>query len=132
MEKYANNETIINNEIFESFKEFIICPNCQDIILEPFVCYSCDKNYCKKCKVNNGGKCPKCKKPKLKKKNNNPIIKFKFKCIKGCGEELLFNDIIRHYKSNCNKKEKKFQILSKNQMEKVNREDISHMESKFI
>ena len=32
---------------------------------------------------------------------NNMITICKFKCIKGCGEEILFNDIKFHYNFDC-------------------------------
>ena len=39
-------------------------------------------------------------------KKNNFITKFKFKCIKGCGKEILFDNINDHYSSDCLKKKK--------------------------
>jgi hypothetical protein len=46
------------------------------------------------------------------------ITKMKFKCIKGCGTEILFEDIKKHYSTNCleNKKDnnlKNIDIINK-------------------
>ena len=71
------------------------------------------------------GSCPnKCEnsifKPVIEK--NRVITKFKFKCIKGCGTEIPFNDIKNHYSSNClinkkntNNKKANITILTKDQ-----------------
>ena len=31
----------------------------------------------------------------------------KFKCVKGCGEEIKFKDLEEHYKNNCTSKKKR-------------------------
>ena len=87
MEKYVNSNTIIKNEVYEAFKDSIICPFCSNLIIEPVICFSCQETFCKNCYKKNRS-CPeKCKEPNIQdvigKKNN--ITKFKFICIKGCG-----------------------------------------------
>ena len=54
----------------------------------------------------------------------------KFKCIKNCGGEIPFDDLKKHYKSNCTKK--KVTFLTKEQMAKIKRENISRIKSKLI
>ena len=133
MEKYINLETIIKNETYESLQEFIICPKCNQIILEPVKCSKCENNFCKKC-IEKKSKCPNgCKKPKLNDSKVNFIKKLKFKCIKGCGAEIPFDDIKKHYKSDCIKdgNNNKIKFLSKEQMAKIKKEDISYIRSNF-
>ena len=115
MEKYINEETIIKNENYESFQDMIICQICQCIMLEPVMCLECQNHYCKKCIEDwkkKSDKCPnRCENTIYKNiiEKNRLITKFKFKCIKGCGAEIPFDDIKNHYASNCleNKKGKK-------------------------
>ena len=107
MEKYINEETIIKNETYNSFPELIICQICQCIMLEPVMCVSCQNYYCKKCIDSwkkKSGVCPnRCENPTFKSviEKNRLITKMKFKCIKGCGVEISFDDIKNHYNSNC-------------------------------
>ena len=134
MEKYINEDTIIKNETFNSFPELIICQICQCIMLEPVMCLNCQNYYCKKCIEDWKKKSPtcpnKCEEPIFKNviEKNRLIIKMKFKCIKGCGAEILFDDIKKHYSSNClinkdnnDKEEKKsnIKILSKAQVKEL-------------
>ena len=117
MEKYANKDNIVKNEVYNSFKDSIICPICKDLMLEPFTCLECLDTLCKNC-IDKNKKCPNnCDKPKFKevKENKNNIKKFKFLCIKGCGEEILFDDIKKHYNSDCLSKKNKIKTLSSNQ-----------------
>ena len=113
MEKYVNDETIIKDDKFEVFKEYVVCPICDCLMIEPVMCFSCQNNYCKKCIEKwkeRGGECPnKCSNPIFKDVigRNRLISKFKFKCINGCGAEILFDDIKKHYDSDCPKKEVK-------------------------
>ena len=113
MEKYVNQDTIVKNQVYELFKDSIICPICDEVMIEPVICLNCQNSYCKKCieKFKEKGElCPnKCENPIIKDiiGKNNYISKFKFKCIKGCGEEILFNDIEKHYSTECLSKENK-------------------------
>ena len=107
MEEYINEDTIIKNETFNSFPELIICQICQCIMLEPVMCMNCQNYFCKNCIdgwKNKSGTCPnRCENPTYKSviEKNRLITKMKFKCIKGCGAEILFDDIKNHYSSNC-------------------------------
>lgn len=124
MDKYVNEATIIKNAQYESFKDFIYCKNCELLMIEPFMCMNCQKKCCKECAENwkKNKNCPcNCKKPKFKKviEENNFLSKMKFKCIKGCEEEISFDDINKHYKSNCIKNKKK----NSNEKQKVDTKD---------
>ena len=123
-------KTVIKNDTYESLKEYIICPKCKKIILEPVMCSKCENHFCKKC-IDKKNKCPNgCKKVKLNDSKKNFIKKLKFKCIRGCGTEIPYDDITDHYKSDCDKNNK-MKFLSKEQMSNIKREDISYVKSKF-
>ena len=146
MEKYINLETIIKDSTWDSFKDNILCSKCKGLMIEPFLCFNCSGNFCKNCiekSKKKNGTCPNnCKNPSLKEMTgiNNLISKFKFKCIKGCGEEILFENIENHYNSNCLEKKPqnpenektKFTFLTKEQMAKLRNEgkEINYMTSK--
>ena len=121
MEKYANKETVVKNEIYESFYDTIICPICSNLILEPTMCLKCQNTYCRNCIkdwMTKKQTCPNdCENPEFKDiiSKKNPITKFKFKCIKGCGDEILFNDLINHYNTNCLSKKKQMKLLTPKQ-----------------
>ena len=151
MEQYINEDTIIKNDKYESFKENIICPICKCLMIEPLICLGCQNNYCKNCIESwkkKGVSCPnKCEDPIFKNVigKNRLISKFKFKCIKGCGAEIPFDDINTHYNSNClnnisntaqietPKNEKsKMTILTKEQVAELKGDkSLPHMSSKI-
>ena len=63
---------------------------------------------------------------------NNFITKFKFRCIKGCGAEIMFDDIKNHYITNCLSEKKKIVPLSKKEAgayRKKTGKDIPHLTS---
>ena len=127
MEKYVNEETLIKNETYKSFPEdLIICPIFQCLMIEPVMCCNCMNNFCKKC-TDDWNKKSKtchngCKDAILRNQieKNRLITKLKFRCIKGCGEEILFTDIKSHYDSNCleKKEENKEEENKKKKVEK--------------
>ena len=139
MEKYVNIETIIKNNIYETFKGYIICPICKNLILEPFMCLKCQNHFCKNCSenldaINNNSH--KCENPNYQKilGSNNMITKFKFKCIKGCGKEIPYDEINRHYNSDCSNKANKtnkIRFLSKYEVTLLDK-DIEYIISKKI
>lgn len=121
MEKYVNEDTIIKDKFYEVCKEFITCPICSNLMIDPVICYRCQNVYCKKCieklKTKNEN-CPnKCDNPIFKKviEGNNLITRFKFKCIKGCGKEILFKDIGNHYNSDCLSQIKRKKLINPEQ-----------------
>ena len=140
MEKYINENTIVKNEIYESFKDSIICPICLCIIIEPVMCLECQNNFCKKCIEDWKKKdesCPnKCSAPVFKDVigKNNVITKCKFKCIKGCGEEIKFEDIKNHYNSDCLSKTRNIKVLNKEEVAKYKKktgEEIARCSSNY-
>ena len=142
MDEYINKDTIIKNETFDLFKDLILCKKCNNLLIEPSMCTNCLNQYCQNCinkKKSKERKCPNCEKSNFNEinENNRLIKKFKFKCIKGCGEELLFDEINNHYKNNCltNKKKKvrKLEMLTKEQVAKIKKktkQEIKYLTSK--
>ncbi len=136
MEKYANEKNIVKNEVYDLFKDTIICPVCSSLMIEPVICLNCQSTFCKKCSKelkDKGENCPKkCSIFNIKDVigKNNFISKFKFKCINGCGEEILFENINNHYK-NCNPNNiNKIKVLSKKQAEELRKKkdkEIGHL-----
>ena len=137
MEQYVNENTVIKNELYESLKDNIICQICQCFMLEPIIWLNCQNYFCKNCVESwkkKSNLCPlNCENPIYKNVigKNNLISKLKFKCIKGCGEEILYDNIKEHYNSNC---EKKIKILTSGEAEKLTNEGkhIEYMSSKYI
>ena len=81
-------------------------------------------------------KCPgKCESPNITEvtEKNNYIKKFKFKCIKGCGKELKFDEIDRHYFINdCSSQRKTAKTITPNEAAKYKEKsgkDIPHITS---
>ena len=135
MEKYINEKTIIKDEVYNLFKDDIKCPNCKKIMIDPVMCLSCQTKFCKNCQKKlkkNRKNCPKkCHSPIINDVilKNNCITKFKFKCIKGCGKEISFDNIISHYNSDC--KKKKIKIIDKKKAAEAKKQ-IAHIGSRFI
>ena len=63
----------------------------------------------------------------------NLITKFKFKCIKGCGSEIAYDDIINHYNNGCKKGERRVKFLDTNEVKKIreNNGKIQYLSSKI-
>ena len=137
MEKYANEKTLIKDDVFKSLPEdLIICPICTLLMIEPVMCLNCLNNFCKNCTdkwKKKKNTCPNgCENATLKTQieKNRLITKLKFKCIKGCGAEILFSDITNHYNSNC--LEKKIRFLKKEEVAKLkNRKELDYFTSKY-
>ncbi len=142
MEKYINKNTIIKNETFEILKDNITCTICKKLLIKPFMCTKCQNNFCKKCidnRKNKKVKCPQnCKNSLVNeiKGNKNLLTKCKFVCINGCGEEIEFDNINKHYKSKClkknkknikNIKNKKLEILTKEEVAKIKKQKKKEM-----
>ena len=61
MEQYANENTIIKNEMYDFFKDSITCQICLELMIEPVICLGCQNTFCKKCIENwkkKDGLCP--------------------------------------------------------------------------
>ena len=140
MEKYVNEKTIIKDNIYDLFNESITCQSCKCIMIDPVICLNCQNTFCKKCQEKlkeNGEYCPsKCENPNITDINpkKNYISKFKFKCIKGCGQEIMFNDIKAHYNTDCLAKIIKIKTLTPQQAAEYKKntgEEIPHITSMY-
>ena len=85
--------------------------------------------------IKRSGTCPNgCENPIFKNviEKNRLITKLKFKCKKGCGAILSFDEIKEHYNSNCLAQKSKMKILSKDQITKYKKQKqkIEHATSK--
>jgi hypothetical protein len=121
LDDYIKEENIVKNETYEALKDLIICPICECLMIEPMLCTKCQNTYCKKCIDSwkkKGGSCPNRCNSEIQKviQKKNLISKIKFKCIKGCGAEILFDDLEKHYSTNC--------ILKKKNFKKIDKKDI--------
>ena len=107
MEEYIKEEFIVKNDIYKTLKDDLYCPVCEELMVIPMECSKCQNNYCEKCIKKwkeKGGGCPnRCTSPEFKKviDKKRMILKIKFKCAKGCGAELFFEDFNNHYNSEC-------------------------------
>ena len=122
-----NEENKIKNEIYEIFKDSIYCPLCNLLMINFFQCSNCHYKFCKMCfefSKKKNGNCPFCKEPIINEKiqRNSFITKMKFKCIKGCGTEILFNDIENHYNKDC--LSKRVKILTREEANLYKKETI--------
>lgn len=104
MENFINNDTIIKDNIYNNVKDLILCPICQNILIEPVMCMKCQKSFCKKCvdKLTDV-KCPNnCEQPNFQKSisKNEILIQLKFKC-KYCKDTMSYGDALKH-KNICN------------------------------
>ena len=101
MEKYINDNTVVDAEIYKVFKDFIKCPICHNILINPIMCLGCQKAYCKKCIdewSKNDDRCPtRCKNPTYQKnvEKNNMLSRLKFKC-EICGEKVDYDSVEKH------------------------------------
>ena len=106
MQNYVNKGTLVENEISKIFEVSSMCPLCNNILINPLICLSCQNNYCKRCidewKEKNE-KCPKgCESPNYQKSigKNDILSKLNFKCV-GCGKEIPYDQAESHHNSCC-------------------------------
>ena len=139
MEEYINDDTVIKNEIYELFTDQIICQICQCIMIEPVSCSKCQNYYCKKCIdswLKKSGNCPnRCENATFNNviEKNRVITKLKFKCKKGCGAILSFDEIKEHYNSNCLEQKSKIKIIDKDKIMEFRKrnKNIEYVTSKY-
>ena len=58
----SNENNIVKNEVYELFKDTIICPVCNSLMFDPVICLNCKITFCKKCSKElkeKGENCPK-------------------------------------------------------------------------
>ena len=133
MENNKNEETNLRYEIYNLIKDQIICPICESIMFEPFICLKCLNIFCNACKKNLNNKCKYCKdesNPTIIKiiNENKYLTKLRFKCRKGCGEEITLEDMKNHYNSDC-LKNKKILFLTKEQVIKYKKKYSKEIDS---
>ena len=118
MSLFLSQNLIIKNE---NINDTIFCPTCHSLFI--LFCSRCQNRFCEECKRNNLPILCKCSKPKIKSGRDKIISQSKFKCIKGCGNNITLNDLVNHYTSNCFEK-KIFKVL-KNEEYFENKEYLS-------
>ena len=122
MEQYLKDDYIVKDNVYEALKESVICSICEGLMIIPMECSNCQNLYCQKCIEKwkkKGGNCPHhCINSTFKIiiEKKRMISKIKFRCIKGCGAEILFNNIENHYKSDCIKRKKTMTLMSKEEV----------------
>jgi len=105
IDEYFDENSPIENQLYLSLKNLLICPYCQELIKDPFMCSKCQKNYCKKCleEYSNMKKCPNDNKESEFKHSimiNEMLSKLKYKC-KNCKKEIFQSDIKAHLEEKC-------------------------------
>ena len=103
MEEYINDNTLIEDDYYKTFKDSITCPLCFCILIEPIMCMKCQNVYCKKC-VNSWeqkeDKCPnRCIEPNYQtaKGKIEILSNLQFKC-KDCKITIKYNEVENHKK----------------------------------
>ena len=141
MDKYLIEENIVKDEVYKAVKDEVICPICFGLMTVPMECYECQNLYCQNCIEQwkkKGGGCPnRCKTFEFRKviEKKRKIYSIKFKCIKGCGAEIPFNEIENHHKSECYKKKKTMTLMSNEELSKYrnkNKKNIIYFTRKNI
>lgn len=126
-------ENIVKDDVYEAVKDDIICPICFGLMVIPMFCIECQNLYCQNCIEQwkkKGGGCPnRCKVFEFRKviEKKRKISSIKFKCIKGCGAEIPFNEIEKHDKSDCFKKKKTMTLLSSEEVIKYKKNNKNKM-----
>ena len=148
MEKYINDESVIKDVIYNTFKELITCPLCFNILIDQMMCMKCQNVYCKKCidqwKEKDNKCLNRCENPNYQRSlgKKDILSKLKFKCL-NCENEIEYEKIQTHYnscpdKNNLRKKMKKkksqFHRLSFEESSKLKKEgkDIIYITCKII
>ena len=103
--EYFTDDSVVEDQLYLSLKDLLICPYCHKLIKNPFMCNKCQKNYCKKCleDFSNMKKCPYDNKESEFKHSimiNEMLSKLKYKC-NNCKKEIPQSDIKSHLETNC-------------------------------
>lgn len=142
MEILINDNTIIKDDIYNTFKDSVSCPLCFSILINPIMCMNCQNVFCKSC-INEWSKkddkCPnRCANPNYKRSlgKNEILSKIKVKC-ENCGNPIQYDNVLRHYKSCCPEKippeveknieEPEIKPTKKPKLEKISREEIENL-----
>jgi len=108
---YIDPNLVVDKESFKLIEVNAICAICKGVIISPVQCMNCKKLFCEKCistwkKTKKNNQCPfKCKNPTFKPPRmfKNLLEKVKFKCEKGCDQEIPYGDLEQHYNETCPK-----------------------------
>ena len=106
MEEYINEETLIENDYYNTFKDSVICPLCLCILIEPVMCMKCQNVFCKKCVSSwekKDDKCPnRCIEPNYQTSKEKIVIlsNLQFKC-KDCKMAFKYNEVEKHKQICC-------------------------------
>ena len=103
--EYITDSCLVQNQLYFSLKDLLICPLCHKILKNPFMCSKCQSTYCKKCleDFSNMKKCPNDNEESefnLDKMKNELLSKLKYKC-KNCKKEVTQDDIKEHLEGKC-------------------------------
>ena len=120
--EYFTDDCLVQNQLSFSFKDSLICPLCNKILKNPFMCNKCQNSYCKKCLdyCFNFMKCPNHNEKgqfNISIMKSEMLSKLKYKC-KNCLKEVIQSDIKTHLEENC----KKAYIEDGNSLAKINSE----------
>ena len=104
-DEYFDEDSPIEDQLYLSLKDLLICPYCHKLLKNPFMCSKCQKNYCKKCleEYSKMKKCPNDNKESEFKHSimiNEMLSKLKYKC-KNCKKEIIQSDIKSHLEEKC-------------------------------
>ena len=150
MEELINVDTIIKDDLYNIFKDSIICPLCSNILINPVMCLTCQKVYCKRCidkwsesnqKCQNG-----CENPNYQKNigKNDILSKLKIKCRKcekiskhydTCTpEQIPAEEDNKIEEKISQQKEQKFKKISKEEIDNFKKQgkDIMYITSKLF
>ena len=134
MDEIININTLVKDDISNLFKDSIICPICNSVLIDPMLCMKCQKTFCKKCidsYPNNNEECPnKCSEPYYQKSigKNDILSKLKFNCKK-CGGEYYYHEIKSHYNS-CDSNNSSNKIDNKKHLKRLSIENVYNIKRK--
>ena len=134
MDELINTNTIVEDEIFNIFKDSVLCPVCKSIFINPVLCLKCQNSFCQKCiedKSKNDEECPnKCIEPNFQKSmgKNDILSKLKFNCQK-CGGEYYYHEIRKHNET-CNSIKPLNENNKKSKFIRITAEDFSDIRKK--
>lgn len=136
---YINDECIIEDENYLTFKPLMTCQLCNKILKNPMMCLNCQTNFCEKCIEkwsDDFDKCPKnCEHPNYKPSKDKLALlsMIKYKC-KNCKREIKYNDVESHLKLGCGKKQEEDRlcdiIYKKKKLKKLTNDEIKAVKDK--
>ena len=97
MKKFINNNTVVKDDNYMENKDYIICSECQHILINPFICSNCNSIYCKEC-LNKINACNNCKQSYHTRNIfiNDILSSLKIKCLI-CNNNINYYDNKNHY-----------------------------------